>query len=49
MNLEEKEISFVAKNSYATLNSLTEQTQNVWLVFHGMGYLSRYFLKYFDN
>ncbi|RNC87090.1 MAG: esterase [Winogradskyella sp.] len=49
MNLEEKEITFVAKNSYATLNHLTEQTKNVWLVFHGMGYLSRYFLKYFKD
>ena len=47
MNLEEKEITYTTTNSYSTLNSLTDATKNVWLVFHGMGYLSRYFLKYF--
>jgi predicted esterase len=49
MNSEEKEISYQTTNSYATLNHLTEHTKTVWLVFHGMGYLSRYFLKYFDE
>ncbi len=45
----EKEISYTLSNSYSTLNELTDQTQYVWFVCHGMGYLSRYFLKYFDN
>jgi len=49
MNSEEKEISYTTTNSYSTLNDLTEETKNLWLVFHGMGYLSRYFLKYFKN
>ncbi len=49
MNSEEKEISYTTTNSYSTLNELTEETKNVWLVFHGMGYLSRYFLKYFKS
>ena len=49
MNSEEKEISYTTTNSYSTLNDLTEETKNVWLVFHGMGYLSRYFLKYFKS
>ena len=49
MNSEEKEITYTTTNSYSTLNDLTEETKNVWLVFHGMGYLSRYFLKYFKN
>ena len=48
MNLTEKEISYTATNTYATLNVLTPETKNIWLVFHGMGYLSRYFLKYFE-
>lgn len=39
--------SYTAVNSYNTLNEWTSKTKNVWLVFHGMGYLSRYFLKYF--
>ncbi|NRD23759.1 esterase [Winogradskyella litoriviva] len=47
MNLQEKEITYNTSNSYSTLNQLTEQTKNVWLVCHGMGYLSRYFLRYF--
>jgi len=43
----EKEITYQSTNSYSTLNSLTENTKNVWFVCHGMGYLSRFFLKYF--
>lgn len=49
MNSTEKEISYVSKNSYSTLNRLTEKTKNVWFVCHGMGYLSRYFIKYFSQ
>ena len=49
MHSQEKEISYQTSNSYSTLNSLTEKTEVVWLVFHGMGYLSRYFLKYFKT
>lgn len=48
MKLEEKEISYTTTNSYSTLNTLTAHTKNVWFVCHGMGYLSRYFLKYFE-
>ena len=47
MNFEEKEITYKSTSEYATLNSLTDSTKNVWLVFHGMGYLSKYFIKYF--
>ena len=49
MNSEEKEISYSTTNSYSTLNTLTDQTKNIWFVCHGMGYLSRYFLNYFKN
>ena len=49
MNSTEKEISYQTTNSYSTLNSLSETTKNVWFVCHGMGYLSRYFLKYFTD
>ena len=49
MNSEEKEITYTTRNSYSTLNTLTERTKNVWFVFHGMGYLSRYFLRYFKH
>ena len=49
MNSIEKEISYQSTNSYSTLNTLNTKTKNVWLVFHGMSYLSRYFLKYFKG
>ncbi|MCM8570547.1 esterase [Gramella jeungdoensis] len=45
----EKSVSYQIKNSYSVLNEPTSQTKNVWLVFHGIGYLSRYFLKYFKH
>jgi len=49
MNSVEKEISYKTTNSYSTLNKLSKKTKNVWFVCHGMGYLSRYFLKYFKG
>jgi predicted esterase len=49
MNPTEKEISYQTTNSYSTLNQFTESTKNIWFVCHGMGYLSRYFLKYFKD
>ncbi|WP_047546721.1 alpha/beta hydrolase [Psychroserpens sp. Hel_I_66] len=49
MNSTEKDISYKTTNSYSTLNTLTKNTQNVWFVCHGLGYLSRYFLKYFKG
>ncbi|MBE9489566.1 MAG: esterase [Bacteroidetes bacterium] len=49
MSLTQKEISYTTTNSYSTLNTLTHKTKNVWFVCHGMNYLSRYFLKYFDE
>jgi predicted esterase len=49
MNSTEKEISYTITNSYSTLNKRTPNTKNVWFVCHGLGYLSRYFLKYFKG
>lgn len=49
MAQQEKQVTYQSINSYTTLNSLTDKTKNVWIVFHGIGYLSRYFLKYFDE
>lgn len=45
----QKEANYKATNTYSTLNTLTEKTKNVWIVFHGMGYLSKYFIKYFSE
>ena len=49
MNSEEKEIVYKTTNSYSTLYKLTSKTKTVWFVCHGMGYLSRYFLRYFEQ
>lgn len=49
MSYKEKEVSYLTNNTYSTLNSLTKKTKNVWFVCHGMGYLSRYFIRYFDG
>lgn len=35
--------------SYDSLNERTPQTRTVWVVFHGIGYLSRYFLRHFSH
>ena len=44
-----KKVSYSNTSPYETLNQLTDKTKNVWVVFHGIGYLSRYFLRYFDE
>ena len=47
--INEKEVSYSTTNSYSTLHERSDKTKNVWVVFHGIGYLSRYFLKYFRH
>ncbi|MEO0527508.1 MAG: esterase [Bacteroidota bacterium] len=49
MKTVEKKVSYTTVNSYSVLNKLTSKTKNVWFVCHGIGYLSRYFLKYFNE
>ncbi len=44
----EKEVSYTTKNTYSTLNQFTDKTKNVWFAFHGLGYLSKYFINYFS-
>jgi len=45
----EKKVNYTAHNTYSTLNEIGPKTKNIWLVFHGMGYLSRYFIRYFKE
>ncbi|MFT4669794.1 MAG: putative esterase [Flavobacteriaceae bacterium] len=45
----EKQVSYTTTNTYHTLNKYTAKTKNVWLIFHGMGYLSRYFIQHFSR
>ncbi|MEQ3654430.1 MAG: esterase [Dokdonia sp.] len=49
-------VSYQHLNTYETLNAFqtvgheeSEIVKNVWFVFHGMGYLSKYFKKYFER
>ncbi|GMN08706.1 esterase [Croceitalea sp. MTPC9] len=44
-----KTVKYQNTNSYETLNELTNHTKNIWIVFHGIGFLSKYFLKYFKD
>ncbi|MBT0608956.1 alpha/beta hydrolase [Aequorivita echinoideorum] len=45
----EKKVSYTATNTYSVLNEYSDKTKNVWIVFHGMGYLSKYFINYFSE
>ncbi|PTX62799.1 putative esterase [Kordia periserrulae] len=47
--MKEKEITYQITNTYSTMNELTENTKNVWFVCHGIGFLSRYFIRYFES
>lgn len=49
MNRQEKQVGYQTTNTYETLNSVTGKTKNVWIVLHGIGYLSKYFLRYFED
>ena len=42
-------ITVSVKASYHTLNDLTDETEKVWLVFHGYGQLSEYFIRKFEG
>lgn len=44
-----KTVSYTHTNSYETLFELTDQTKNIWICFHGLGYLSTYFKRYFEG
>lgn len=45
----EKLLTSSATHPYETLNVRTSKTRQVWVVFHGIGYLSRYFLRFFSH
>lgn len=49
MTPSENIVTYSSTNSYTTLNTLSDSTQNVWIVLHGLGYLSRYFIRHFDG
>ncbi|MDT0685967.1 alpha/beta hydrolase [Autumnicola psychrophila] len=45
----EKQLSYQITNTYSVLNEFTPKTKTIWVVCHGIGYLSRYFLRYFSE
>jgi predicted esterase len=47
--MPEHKISYTTQKTYSTLNELSENTEYIWFVCHGIGYLSRYFINYFDG
>ncbi|MFT4830923.1 MAG: putative esterase [Psychroserpens sp.] len=49
MESVEKLVTYTISNSYSTLNELSGKTKRVWMVFHGMGHLSTYFIRYFNE
>ncbi|MDT7830136.1 esterase [Pricia sp. S334] len=49
MTPPENTVTYSSTNSYSTLNTLSENTEHVWVVMHGLGYLSRYFINYFGE
>lgn len=49
MNSNLKNVTYTTTNTYETLNTLTPKTENIWIVFHGIGFLSKFFLRYFDD
>lgn len=44
----EKHIEVSLKASYRTVNVLQERTKKIWIVFHGQGQLTEFFLKKFE-
>lgn len=44
----EQHIPYEHRAPYCTLNRLTNNTKRVWLVFHGYGQLSRFFIRKFE-
>jgi predicted esterase len=47
MASRERSVFYQTQNTYSTMNELTEDTEFVWLACHGLGYLSKYFIRHF--
>lgn len=45
--MERKTVSFLTEAPYIQIGTLGPDTKNVWLVFHGYGQLSKYFIEKF--
>lgn len=47
--MQENHVATTIKAPYFTLNSLTEKTERVWVIFHGYGQLAQFFIKKFEE
>jgi len=44
-----KTVHYEHQNTYEILNPITPQTENIWVCFHGLGYLASFFKRYFTG
>jgi predicted esterase len=44
-----KTVRYEHQNTYDILNPITPQTENIWICFHGLGYLASFFKRYFTR
>lgn len=47
--MTKKTISFSHQARYSTFGNLSNQTQYIWIIFHGYGQLAEYFIKKFEG
>ncbi|WP_375562198.1 alpha/beta hydrolase [Bernardetia sp. OM2101] len=47
--MTKKTISFSHQARYCTFGELSNQTENIWIIFHGYGQLAEYFIKKFEK
>lgn len=47
--MKEHQVSLTLQAPVYTLNELSEETDRVWVVFHGYGQLARFFIKKFEG
>lgn len=46
---KENEVRYQISNTYSTLFEPSKEGKQIWFVCHGLGHLSRYFIKYFSD
>lgn len=46
--MQQHHLDVTVKAPYFTLNELTENTERIWLVFHGYGQLAEFFIRKFE-
>lgn len=47
--MEEQHINYQHSAPYYKLNTFTEKTKRVWIVFHGYGQLAKFFIRKFEH